>query len=214
MKHFILVLVMLVFASMQWGCASMSSMQTAEALKVGDQQFTVGGGTYNSKSFNVAMSGTSTDPDLTASVLEISYRRGMAEKIDVGIKYTLPGTLTADGKYQFLDGETFDAAAGLGLDYFSMETGPDNARTKTTIIDLIVPLYLSAKLSDSFTPYLSPRYLLRNISGVSSGTTSVIGATGGVKIGKTWGLYVEYGIQKGVGNDFTANQANVAFFWD
>ncbi len=215
MKNCILTILMFGVAFTQWGCASMSSLQTAESLKPDKSQVAIGAGTYTSKSFTTSLNGNSRDADISVPNFEVSYRRGIIDKVEAGAKLALPGTIIVDGKYQFIDGEVFDMAAGFGLGYLSLETGSDPNKVKTTIVDVMVPLYLSAKVNEYFTPYLSPRYLLRNVSSTSaSGSASVMGATGGLKIGKTWGLYAEYGMQKGMGNDFTANQVNFAIFWE
>ncbi len=211
MKNVLFMSALVACSVLQVGCASFSTMQTAEVLEKGKSQTTIGGGSYSSKAFSSAVSSSVKESDVSLPYFEVSYRRGVTDKIDVGGKITLIGTAVIDGKYQLYDGETFDAAVGAGLGYLSIESGTDNNKSKSTIIDAIIPLYLSAKVSPSFTPYISPKYVLRSISGSTSGSTGIVGATGGVKIGDTWGLYAEYGIQKA--GDFSANQVNLALFW-
>ncbi len=195
----------------QVGCASFSTMQTGEVLKKEKSQITVGGGTYNSKAISTAVNSSVKESDLSLPYLEVSYRRGVYENVDVGAKLTLIGTAVVDGKYQFLDTEKFDASAGLGLGYLSLESGSDNNKSKSTIIDVIVPVVFSVNVSPSFTPYISPKYVLRSISGNTSGSTGIAGVTGGIKIGDKWGLYAEYGVQKA--GEFSASQINAALFW-
>jgi hypothetical protein len=197
-------------------CASMSSMQTGEVLEDGKTQWTVGGGTYNSKAFSTAVEKDENNvlEDVNLPYLEASYRMGLGNKFDVGAKLTLIGTMVADGKYQFYDGEAFDASIGLGLGYMSIETESNDVKSKTTIVDVMVPAYLSYKATETITPYISPRYILRNISGEGdSGSASLIGATAGLKAGNEWGGYFEYGYQKSLKNDFSAGQVNVALFF-
>lgn len=197
----------------QVGCASMSSLQTAEVLEKGKTQQTFGGGYYTSEE----TSGT-TVINAKLPYLEYSYREGLAENFDAGFKLTIIGAATLDGKYRLIDGENFDFAIGAAAGYTSLKTGTGTTETENTIIDLMVPVYASYRFDDQWAAYLTPRYVLRvnSQSGAVSGnsTASLLGGAAGVKIGKDWGAYLEAAYQKVIGSDFDLMQYNVSLFWE
>lgn len=190
------------------GCVSMSSLQTAETLQPGQTQTTYGGGFYQSSQF---VKNTDTS-DLKLPYMEFSYREGLSDRWDFGGKITVIGSAVVDAKYQFFRGERFHAAVGAGLGYFEMSTGSEAERTTVRAIDGIVPLYASYNFAETLAAYVSPRYVLRSVSGASSATDSLGGGAFGFKIGKSWGAYLEAAYQKQLGGDFSATQYNVSIF--
>lgn len=201
----------------QTACVSMSSLQTAETLEKGKKQTTFGGGYYTSQETS---NGTTVSTKLP--YLEYSYREGLAKDFDAGLKLTIVGSLAADAKYRLYDGKDFDFSVGGGVGYMSLKTGSGNTETNNTIIDLMVPLYASYRFDDSWAVYLTPRYVLRmnNQSSTAPGATSsnstasLFGGAGGVKIGKSWGAYLEAAYQKQSGSSFDLMQYNVSLFWE
>lgn len=200
--------VFLSFGLMMVGCANMSTLQTGRALKAGEGQVLLGGGYYGSPSVNEAV-----DADLAFPYLEVGYRRGIVENLELGVKATIPGTIGLDGKYQLLDAGDFALAAGLGAGYLSLSSGEGENEVSNTIIDVTVPVYASYHLGDYVALYTSPKYLMRLISGDSSGSSHLLGATGGVRLGNTWGVYVEGTFMKDLTSEFDAFQANTSFFF-
>jgi hypothetical protein len=209
MFRFVTVSTFAAVALLATGCVSMSSLQTARTLEKNKSQQTLGGGLYTSESLV-------DDKDLgriSLPYLEYSYRQGLSDKIDAGIKITNSFTLMADGKYQLVDGEQFALAAGLGVGYFSVSQTSGDEKFESTLIDVMVPLYLSYDVTKSFTPYLSPKYIARFVSGTESSTNSLWGATAGAKIGDQSGAYVEATYLTRPGSNFSTLQYNVSFFW-
>ncbi len=180
------------------GCMSMSSMQTARVLTDGKGEANVEAGYFSMKSFV-----KDGDSSISLPYFGGGYRRGFGNNIDAGLKYVLPGTISADGKYQFVDTPEFAMATGVGVGYFSLESKSGDAKTSSTAIDLSIPLHTSYDINESFALYLTPKYTARMVSNKSSGysesdlnksssdTRSLMGASVGTKIGKDSGVYLE-----------------------
>jgi len=138
--------------------------------------------------------------------LEFQYRRGLAPKWDAGVKVTLIGTGGADVKYQLIDSDKFDLAVGAGLAYMSIESGD----SKSTLIDVTLPVYMSTPVSESVTLYASPKYFLRKATGGDA--LNILAMTAGVKMGEKSGIMLESSYGKAIGDDFQSLQFNAAFF--
>lgn len=195
-------------------CVSMSSLQTARTLKPGESQWTAGGGTYNSADITDSLSDVKGD-DLSIPFMEVSYRQGLTKDWDFGLKTTF-SSLSADAKYALIQDEKFALATGLGLNYFSVEIGAGDNKYKTTVYDATIPLLASYDFTKMVTLYGGPKYVSRFISGSGgNGQVSLAGGTGGLKIGDTWGAYLEGSYYTSLGkNPFDGTQFNVAIFWD
>lgn len=214
LKSAMKLLTPLLLGSLLSACASMSGLQTARVLKKGEAESSFGGGQYSSEAIETATG--KTGAKLSAPFIEYTYRQGLTDKWDAGLKLTLIGTAVLDAKYSLYSGDKLAFAVGAGLGYLDIESSEKDAsgsKTKSTIIDIILPLYASYDFTDQFALYLVPKYIQRNISGASSGSASLIGSSLGFKIGKDWGAYVEGSFFKDTKTDFKGTQANLAFFW-
>jgi hypothetical protein len=201
-------------------CVNSSTLQTAKALDPGKGRVLVGGGFYSSPDINAeADEATSSDVSLALPYMELGYRRGIIDKLEMGAKVTVPGTAGIDGKYQLLDAGDFALAAGAGVGYLRLTSGSEDMELKSTIIDATVPVYASYDLAKSFALYTSPKYVLRYISstdsmnGSSSGVDHLLGATVGMRVGSRWGLFLETSYLKSVSSDFGAFQVNGSIFF-
>ncbi|MBC85560.1 MAG: hypothetical protein CL677_00150 [Bdellovibrionaceae bacterium] len=208
-----LILTLLVASAGLMGCASMSGLQTARVLEKGKVQSTFGGGYYSSGDIAASVNDTEDGEDIDMPFLEYSYRQGVGHNWDVGLKVTLIGTAVLDGKYNFYSGDKWALAAGLGLGYLSIETESGDEKSETTILDFMLPLYASYDVSEKVSIYTVPKYIHRSISGEGSGSSALLGATLGLKIGKEWGSMLEVGQFRDLDEDLDISQANVAFFW-
>ena len=197
----------------QTACVSMSSLQTAETLEKGKKQTTFGGGTFNTNETSGA-----TTLNTSLPYVEASYREGFGENFDAGLKVTIIGSYTADAKYRLIDTKSFDFSVGAGIGYLSYTTGSGTTETKTTAYDFMLPIYASYRFTDTFAAYVTPRYVYRmaNTSGATTAdaNTTLAGGAAGVKIGKSWGVYLEGAYQKDTKSDFNMMQYNVALFWE
>ena len=152
--------------------------------------------------------------------MELGYRRGIVDKVEVGAKVTLPGTAGVDAKYQFLQTGDLALAAGLGTGYLKISSGAEGMETSTTLIDAIVPVYASYDLAKAFAVYTSPKYVLRyaksideNMASRRAASTTSSARPAGVRVGNKFGLFLETSYLKSVSSDFDAFQVNGSFFF-
>lgn len=223
MKSYALVLAvfyLVISAVAVTGCVNSSTLQTAKALDPGKQRILVGGGFYASPSVDAdASESTDSDVSLALPYMELGYRRGIVDKVEVGAKVTLPGTAGVDAKYQFLQKGDLALAAGIGTGYLKISSGAEGMETSTQLIDAIVPVYASYDLAKSFAVYTSPKYVLRYAKSIdenmqsATGINHLVGGTAGVRVGNKFGLFLETSYLKSVSSDFDAFQVNGSFFF-
>jgi hypothetical protein len=200
-----IILAVLFYISM--GCVSMSSIQTARTLPAETSQQSVGGGVYNSEM-------TIGDNTVTTNLpyIEYSYRRGLTENWDAGLKLTFIGAYAADTKYQIFANDQWAFSAGAGLGYMSYKISSGGSDEEVKFIDIMLPFYLSYDISKSWAVYLSPKYISRQQSGASSGSDGITGLTIGTKIGEKSGVYAETSLIKSSSGDMLT-QYNLSYFW-
>jgi hypothetical protein len=210
----------LVSIALTGACVNMSTLQTAKTLDPGKQRILVGGGYYASPSVDAdASEAAGEDVSLALPYMELGYRRGIVDKVEVGAKVTIPGTVGIDAKYMLLSRGKFAVAAGLGGGYLSIESGADgDMKTKTKLIDAIVPMYVSYDVAKPFAIYASPKYVARFASstdemGTVSGMSHLAGATAGVRLGNRLGLFLETSYLKDLTSSFDSFQVNGSIFF-
>jgi len=210
----------LAFSALTTACVNSSTLQTAKALDPGHGRVLVGGGFYTSPQINSdASSSSGSDVTLALPYMELGYRRGIIDKLELGAKVTVPGTSGIDAKYQFLDAGKFALAAGAGVGYLSIESGEGMDKVSSKIIDTTVPVYASYDLAKAFAVYTAPKYVLRygsskDADGMSSsGIDHLVGGTVGTRLGNKWGLFLESSYLKSVTSDFGAFQVNGSIFF-
>lgn len=197
----------------------MSTLQTAKALDPGKQRILVGGGYYASPSVDAdASEASGSDVSLALPYMEVGYRRGLMKNFELGAKATIPGTVGLDGKYQLVNAGKFAVAAGLGTSYLKIESGSDQDKVSTMLVDVIVPAYISYDVAAPFSIYASPKYVLRYASSTdmmdtTSGTSHLVGATVGTRLGSRMGLFLESSYLKDMTSDFDSFQVNGSIFF-
>lgn len=206
------------------GCVNISTLQTAKALDPGKQRVLVGGGFYTSPQLNADTSkATNTDTTLALPYMELGYRRGIVDKLEVGAKVTIPGTVGVDGKYQLVSAGGFAIAAGLGVSYLDITSGSGSDEAKTRLIDAIVPAYVSYDIASAFSLYASPKYVLRFASSSNkqsdgstmdvSGVDHLVGGSLGTKLGNGFGLFLEASYLKDIKSSFDSFQVSGSVFF-
>lgn len=204
------------------GCLNASTLQTARVLPPGDQQAFVGGGM-------TTLPGASDDLVKAIASLpygEVGYRLGVIDGIDVGAHATLIGTGGVDGKWQFLDEGPLAVATGLSVGYMQMTatssgtggqtsaTGEEKTEPKWTLLDVVVPLYVSYDIGSHLAVYAAPKYLLRAVIADSGGNTQHnAGSTIGIKLGDGSGLMLESTFMRNLTESYNMLQFNAAIFW-
>lgn len=191
-------------------CASVSTLQTARVLEKGDSVHSIGLAMYNSDDF---LGGD----DISSPILEYSYRRGMWDKIDIGLKLAVIGTAVVDLKYNLLNGEKFALATGLGLGYLSFESEVGTVKQSSTVIDLILPLYASYDVAEMTTLYAAAKYFYRSVSAdgnvQANGDGSMVSSSLGIKYGNQMGIFLEGSLIAGLDNEFTGTQFAGSYFF-
>lgn len=208
---------MLVLTALATGCVNMSTLQTARTVPDDEIEVVTGGGYYLSPILSDSSSSDQNNDTIELiglPYIEVGGRIGMAEYLDLGLKVTIPGTIALDVKYQLVDVGGFAMAVGLGLGYLHYETTNNDIKTSNEIIDLMVPIYVSYHLNESFAIYGAPKYVMRlNITG-DSDAAQLLGAGGGVRMGKEVGIYLEATYMVDLANtDFTMMQVSAATFF-
>lgn len=205
MKNLIILLPLLALLA---NCASVSTLQTARVLKEDDSTHSIGLGTYSSDDF---VGGGS----ISMPVIEYTYRRGMWKDIDLGVKLAIIGSTVVDLKYNLINGEKFALATGVGLGYLSFTSTVGAQEQKSTILDLMVPLYLSYDINKTFSVYGAGKYMLRTISSdvAMSGDGSLVSSSLGVKWGQSSGVFLEGSLIAGLDNSFSGTQFNTSYFF-
>lgn len=191
-----------IFGSFLSGCANISTLQTARTVQ--GTRFIVGGGYFQSPRLDSTASRvtTGTAKNLKLPYLELGTRTGIASNLDLGIRATLPGTLSVDGKYELYATRQFAAAAGIGCgylwlpvnfpsDFISGQALVINKEKSMHIVDLMLPLYASFDFSQKFGVYVSPKYFLRTILGGAEENLHLAGASLGIRLGWRSGAFLE-----------------------
>lgn len=196
------------------GCLNASTLQTARALPPGDHQALVGGGM-------TTFPGAPDDIGKALASLpygEVGYRVGLLDGLEVGAHVTLLGTGGVDGKWQFVDEGPLAIATGLGIGYLettatSSSDGVEK-KSKSTLIDAVLPLYISYDIGSHLAVYGAPKYLLRAVVADSgSQAWHNVGATFGVKLGDGFGLLAESTFLRNLSESYNQLQFNAAIFW-
>jgi hypothetical protein len=198
----------------------MSTLQTAQTLDPGKQRILVGGGYYASPSVNQDASAASgSDVSLALPYMEVGYRRGIVDNLELGAKVTIPGTVGLDGKYRFFRAGKFALSGGLGAAWLKIDSGSDTMKSSTQLIDAIVPAYISYDIAQPFAVYLSPKYVARFASSTdsmgakTSGMENLVGATVGTRLGTGFGLFLETSYMKDLSSKFDSFQVNGSIFF-
>jgi Outer membrane protein beta-barrel domain len=149
-------LLLLINGVLLFSCTSMSTLQTARTLSKGQLRCTVGLSTTNSKVVK--------DSDTIKSntiVQEVGFRLGVRNRLDVGLKVSLIGSISIDGKYQFLGTSDSKLAGSIGIGFGYSQISGDKLFGKgnptMNMGSVVIPLYFSYH-PGLFSFYASPRY--------------------------------------------------------
>ena len=127
------------------GCFSTSMMSTAKTLDKGEQEFVLGA------------SGYFYGGEPVGAAPDISYRRGISDKMDFGASYSLGlmGHARTDLKYELCSWNNHNnfLSTGFGMDFYIPTEFADNPFVGSTI-----PLYLSINHDHNVTPYFGQRF--------------------------------------------------------
>lgn len=198
------------------GCASLSSYQEARVTEKGKAELFFGATGYQDDlekvdvSFTSANSGTiDTTDGLSSFMFEVGGRVGVWDNLDLGIKYSFPGSVALDAKYQLLgrdSGSAFQLSAGLKGGYASLEGKDDEGEDVdgVPVIDLIVPVYATYSPTTWMAVTVAPQFCYRiSDNGYYYPEGPIAGANIGLRLGKTVGLRGEFGYHRNLDADYS-----------
>jgi len=113
-------------------------------------------------------------PESFYLAVEAAYRYEAGDRVDLGGKVTGGGNdlgFLLDAMYQFLDGESFDGAFGVGAGSSGWEIqggGPDGDSLRFTARDLVAFLPLTCHFSGKFSLTATPRFIKRTLTGMGA----------------------------------------------
>jgi len=197
------------------GCASLSSYQEARVLEKGKMQVFLGATGYQDdlkkQTVKVGSNLTATldsSKGLTAFMGEVGFRVGVWEGLDLGLKYSVPGALNADVKYQLLGRDSasqFQLSAGLKGGYASLNG--ENSKGETVngipVIDVIVPVYATYAPVSWASLTVAPQYTFRisdNEYWYPGG--SIVGGNVDLRLGKKSGIIGEVGYHRHLDKEY------------
>lgn len=116
----------------------------------------------------------------------------MGHQADLGVQVSLPFSLAVDFKYQLVDWEGFGLSTGVGVYFFHIYPRTTYFGYDSSLLALMLPLYLSYDFTDWFSLYgsakVSPSIPTYN---QTFPQTTVFATSAGIKIGKDKGLFIE-----------------------
>ncbi len=130
--------------------------------------------------------------EVVVPLFELGARYGVAERIDVGLRFNSALNFLVDTKIQLVGDQAspFAVAVGAGLGGFGFISGSG------MMLNFQAPLYTSFHPSEKFAVYLSPRYIGQFGTNFeeTSGMLNYFGANTGFEVGRKarFGLDIGY----------------------
>ncbi len=208
------IVMILAVAAFMSGCVSMSSLQTARVTEPGEFGVGLSAGYVNTE---IDLGEDAEPIKLSTPYFELAGRFGITERLDLGARLGLIGTAGLDLKYQFLgDNQSpFASSAGFGVSYVSVSSSSSSGDTSTesnsNLVDLTFPVTFSYHPTDFLGLYVAPKFVMRinnyTVDGESdSQSSSWLGATTGIRMGRKNALFVEYSYFGSSANDVPFGQ--------
>ena len=200
------------------GCISISRYQTAETIPQGKSQYFIAMGNFSGNDMSTSIKSLqASELKKSQSLVECGMRYGLSKSIDLGVQFTLLGTVGTDLKYAFKKAKKLSLATGAGVAYtWSTADGNIYSTDQEADIfyyDVTIPLYASYRLLDRFAVYGSPKYIFRTIKGDVMDVIHLVGISLGAQIGKDQGAYLDYTIYQDLQTPYFVSQFSVAWFF-
>ncbi len=173
-------------------CVNFNRFETAETLGARNKSFEMNQGV------SVLGDSRSTTENVIPST-ELTFRRGITDKLDLGITIPLSTLLLFDGKYNFYQSanKKFQASASPGFGYYLIKLNNGHPYLLT------FPVIASYRFSDELAIGIIPKYVRFATQDNDKRIMNVFGAATGVAIGedKSWnvsfGMYYSYERSRG-----------------
>ena len=208
--HMAALLVLILNAA---GCVSLSNFQTADVTR--SVEYGSGGVGITATSVTPTDEAVTDDiyEDETYTMVTFLWRYGFNERIDIGGKVygvTPFVGFALDSKYQFIEGDAFDAAINAGAAITEVEIGDSD----NSYVDYFGGLLFTLNMSDTASVTLAPKAIFRDINtDVTDETATLVGGTVTLEFGKEDGMriYPEIGFYKSDEADFL--HYGIGFRW-
>ena len=196
------------------GCASTTSFQTARSLEPGKRRLMIGLGYYTGSALSKPVVAPPSNPlveeqTIETPMIEVHYRRGLFKDFEMGFRYTIPGQIYSDIKYQLFTGDRSILSVGLGAGYSGVALNQVDKR----FTDLVIPLYGSTDVRPTITVYAVPKLFLRWVAGHNADPLKILGVSTGVRLGGASGVFLEITYMRDVNSAFTSLQMATALYF-
>jgi hypothetical protein len=170
-------------------CVSGSALQTGRTVGKSNSETNIG---FSSVKYAFPVNDVDTI-SASAPMMELDYRYGVTDRIDVGARLSILGLSGIYGKYRFLgtNESVFAGSVGLNFSALGLSAGSTNGSESFTMMDITVPTWFSVHPTTWLSIYASPRYILRLTDGSPS---HWYGSAAGVRFGKRFGGFAEYSL--------------------
>lgn len=172
------------------GCVSLTGLEEGKTLGEGNSE--VGAGiAYTSSPDILDDEGAGFDGTISYPTLDLSYKRGITDKLDVGGRLTSSLSAGLFLKYQIVGDQNskFTMAPGLDLSTFAGLT-----------YAIQVPLNMSVHPSKSLSINFAPRFIYQGATGSLSTGVNYLGGNAGLLFGKRHKFGLDVGFYS-VGSD-------------
>ncbi len=211
MRKLILALVAIFATS---GCANYASFQSADTVPKGDSVAGIGM-TYTGYEVEV----NEQKESFSVPALNLWYRYGITEELEVHGNLWIPFGASLGGKYQLMGGRKtpgLSLSLGADLGYLKISAGSGDSEASSSVLDVYIPVYTGYRLSEGLAFYLTPKYILRAVFGSAStggetASDSELLHNPGVTVGVAIGSSVEFLLEGTVAYDLTNEYAAYTF---
>lgn len=194
------------------GCASLSSYQEARVLGEGQGLIAIAATPYLD---DRKVDAQDTSSGNSTVLIEVATRLGIWKDLDVGIKYSFPGAVSADAKYQLIgrdSNSTFQFSGGLKGGYADVEVGSGSNVQDFPVIDLIVPLYASWTPKTWVGLTVAPEFCYRISDNSFYPSGPIAGANVDLRLGKKAGVLFEYGYHRHLTENYALQNYGIAAY--
>lgn len=173
-SQFLFALLTIITLLSNYSCASLSGLEEGRVLGENGSELIIAGNLTNSPDiFDTDFSSEDIDESIIFPNIELSYKRGISEKLDLGIKTNTTFNTSIFAKYQFVGDEvsTFALSSGITLESILGIT-----------YSVGVPIYASYYPDENITINFAPRYTYQSILN-SEGSAGYLGGNFGILFG-------------------------------
>ncbi len=183
------------------GCSSLTTMQTANVIAPGETESGVA--LLQNRVLPDGVQSVGADGNVSYYTMEFTYRRGVADKLDMGFKL-YPLAAEIDAKYQFIKTGRFALSGNFGVAYTSLAQGSES-NEKTNFVDFYPTVLITYHVGQNFSLTVAPKTIFAYYSDSNMRGLNVIpgvtltAAIGGGAAGQGFKLMPELGYYSIVG---------------